>query len=56
MSPCRTIVGEGDVVVAYVHIEYLKPNNKNVVKEIWQYWSVEDGWKRRDKHLGESLK
>lgn len=46
---CRT--GDADMVVAYVHIKYRKPEDNIIEEEVWQYWDTENGWLHRDEYL-----
>ena len=45
------VVGEGDIVAAYVHVMFKKPNDTTTYEEIWQYWSASEGWESREYHL-----
>ena|SRR5688572_18437845 len=44
-------VGEGDLVVAYVHVKFKKPEDDKIQQEVWQYWDTDGGWLHRDKYL-----
>ncbi len=44
-------VGEGDLVVAYVHVRYKKPGDDKIQEEVWQYWDTDSVWLHRDRYL-----
>lgn len=44
-------VGEGDLVVAYVHVRFKRPGDDKIQKEVWQYWDTDSVWLHRDKYL-----
>jgi hypothetical protein len=44
-------VGEGDLVVSYVHVKFKKPGNDKILEEVWQYWDTDSAWLHRDKYL-----
>ena len=45
------VVGEGDLAVAYVHINFKKPGDDKIHEEVWQYWDKDSVWLHRDKYL-----
>lgn len=44
-------VGEGDIVVAYVHVKYKIPGDDKIQEEVWQYWDTDSVWLHRDKYV-----
>ncbi len=44
-------VGEGDAVVAYVHVRFKKTDNDSIHEEVWQYWDLDSDWVHRDRYL-----
>ena len=44
-------VGEGDIVVTYVHVKFKKPGDDKIQEEVWQYWDTDSAWLHRDKYL-----
>jgi hypothetical protein len=44
-------VGEGDLVVAYVHVRFKRPGDDKIQEEVWQYWDTDSVWLHRDKYL-----
>lgn len=44
-------VGEGDMVVAYVHVRFRKSGDDQIHEEVWQYWDIDSAWLHRDKYL-----
>jgi len=44
-------VGEGDLVVAYVHVKFKKSGDEYIQEEVWQYWRTDSVWLHRDKYL-----
>jgi len=45
------VVGEGDMVVAYVHVGFKKPGDDKIQEEVWQYWDTDSVWLHRDRYL-----
>lgn len=44
-------IGEGDLVVSYVHVRFGKPGDDEIQEEVWQYWDADSAWLHRDKYL-----
>jgi len=49
-------VGEGDMVVAYVHVRYNKPESDSIYEEVWQYWKNKNGWQIRHEFIEKKTK
>ena len=45
------VVGEGDLVVTYVHVRFSKTGDDKIREEVWQYWDTDSSWLHRDKYL-----
>jgi hypothetical protein len=45
------VVGEGDIVVAYVHVRFKETVDGKVKEEVWQYWDTDSVWLHKDKYL-----
>jgi len=45
------VVGEGDMIVAYVHVRFKEPGDDKIKEEVWQYWDTDSVWLHRDKYL-----
>ena len=44
-------IGEGDLVVAYIHLKFKKPGDDKIQEEVWKYWDTTIAWLHRDKYL-----
>ena len=44
-------VGEGDMIVTYVHVRFKEPGDDKIREEVWQYWDTDGVWLHRDKYL-----
>ncbi len=43
-----SVVGEGNIEVVEVHIEFKKDAGDSIYKEVWPYWKTDGGWINAD--------